>query len=223
MKYLLWFFIYSFFGWLMEVCVAFRNEGKFVNRGFLIGPYCPIYGFGCLMIIIFLDGYKDDLLVLFVMAALLCGTLEYLTSYLMEKIFRARWWDYSEKKFNINGRICLDTLIPFGILGCLMLRIIHPKVIEISSMINHNILYTLVVVVTTLFVIDNIVTFEIMNNIKNEFNSVRKDYTIKIRNKVDEIIRGKSKFHQRIMDAFPNYKMFQKNIDLRGKFKRKKK
>ena len=222
MKYLLSFFIYSFLGWLMEVCVSFKSEKKFVNRGFLIGPYCPIYGCGCLLIILFLDRYKDDLMVLFIMSIFLCGTLEYLTSYLMEKLYNARWWDYSDKKFNINGRVCLSTLIPFGILGCVMLRVINPKVMEMMNLINPKILYTIVIVITTLFVVDNIVTLEIMNNIKQEFNNVRKDYTIKIRKKVNEIIGSKSKLHQRIIDAFPNYKMLQKNIDIRGKFKRKK-
>lgn len=223
MEYLLWFFIYSFLGWCMEVCVAFKDEGKFVNRGFLIGPYCPIYGCGSLLIILLLDRYKDDFIVLFVMSALLCGILEYLTSYFMEKVFHARWWDYSDRLFNINGRVCLGTLVPFGILGSLMFTFIHPKIIFLCSLIDSKILYTIVVVITTLFVIDNIVTFEIMNNIKDEFNNVRKDYTIKIRKKVDAIIKSKSKFHQRIMEAFPNYKILGKNINIKEKFKRKKK
>lgn len=219
MEYLLSFFIYSFLGWLMEVCVTFKEEKKFVNRGFLIGPYCPIYGIGCLLIIFFLNRYKDDLLVLFVMSIFLCGILEYMTSFLMEKLFHARWWDYSDKKFNINGRVCLSVLASFGILGCVMLRFIHPKVIEIMSMINPNLLFVTTIVITTLFIVDNIATFEIMNNIKNEFSNVKKDYTRKIRAKVNEMIGNKSRLHQRIIEAFPNYKM----IDIRGKFKRKKK
>ena len=114
--YFLLFMTYAFLGWLMEVTLGLIQSKKFVNRGFLIGPYCPIYGFGGLLITFLLQKYVNDPIVLFFMALIICGILEYVTSYLMEKIFHARWWDYSNKKYNINGRVCLDTIIPFGLL-----------------------------------------------------------------------------------------------------------
>ena len=120
------FFIYAFIGWLMEVCFTFITDHKLVNRGFLIGPLCPIYGHGCLLILLFLKKFADEPITLFFMAMLICSLLEYFTGYLLEKIFKARWWDYSNRKFNINGRICLETLIPFGILGLLIVLIINP-------------------------------------------------------------------------------------------------
>ena len=115
--YFLLFIIYAIIGWCMEVICKLIQYKKFVDRGFLIGPYCPIYGVGALLITLFLNKYTQDPVVLFVMAVVVCGVLEYLTSYFMEKIYHARWWDYSSKKFNINGRICLSNLIAFGILG----------------------------------------------------------------------------------------------------------
>lgn len=111
--YFLLFFIYSVMGWILEITCKFIEYKKFANRGFLIGPYCPIYGFGALFITLFLGRYSNDIIALFVMTILICGVLEYFTSYIMEKIFKLRWWDYSRRKYNINGRICLDTLIPF--------------------------------------------------------------------------------------------------------------
>ena len=100
------FITYSIIGWVIEEIDILILQKKVVNRGFLIGPYCPIYGFGSLFIILFLNKYLDDPIVLFFMTMISCGILEYLTSFIMEKIFKTRWWDYSDEKFNINGRIC---------------------------------------------------------------------------------------------------------------------
>ena len=108
------FMFYSIFGWVLEVLGKLIECKRFINRGFLIGPYCPIYGVGAILITALLGKYQDDIIALFIMAIVLCGTLEYLTSYVMEKVFHARWWDYSQRKFNINGRVCLYTIIPFA-------------------------------------------------------------------------------------------------------------
>ena len=95
-KYVLLFFIYAFLGWIMEVIGKLIQQKKFINRGFLIGPYCPIYGHGAILITILLSRYKANPFILFFMAILICSILEYATSYFMEKIFHARWWDYSQ-------------------------------------------------------------------------------------------------------------------------------
>ena len=97
-KYVLLFFIYSFAGWLMETVQISIRQKKFVNRGFLIGPYCPIYGCGVILITLLLQKYAGDIPLTFILSILICGTLEYMTSYVMEKIFKARWWDYSRIK-----------------------------------------------------------------------------------------------------------------------------
>ena len=117
-SYLLLFFTASFLGWCMEVICKLIQFGRFINRGFLIGPWCPIYGFGTVLITLLLSKFTDDPLAVFALAMLLCGTLEYLTSYIMEKAFHARWWDYSAKKFNLNGRVCalLSAVLLFAVL-----------------------------------------------------------------------------------------------------------
>ena len=98
--YFFMFFCYSIFGWVMECICCSINEKRFVHdRGFLIGPYCPIYGYGAMYMYLFLNRYYDDLITLFVMAVVGTSLLEYLTSYFMEKIFKARWWDYSNVRF----------------------------------------------------------------------------------------------------------------------------
>ena len=120
------YYIYSVAGWIMETVSVSIQKRKFVDRGFLIGPYCPIYGTGVVAITVLLKKYSDDVVATFFMSIIICGILEYMTSYFMEKIFKARWWDYSAKKYNINGRICLETVVPFGILGCLVMYVLNP-------------------------------------------------------------------------------------------------
>ena len=138
--YILLFFSYSFIGWLMEVIIKLIQYKRLINRGFLIGPYCPIYGWGGILISLLLQKYVDDPLALFLFTIFICSILEYYTSYFMEKLFNARWWDYSSKKFNVNGRICLDTMIPFGLLGMLIMYVINPFLINVYKSIDFSII-----------------------------------------------------------------------------------
>ena len=124
--YFLWFMFYSFLGWVWETILCSLTEGHFVYRGFLNGPYCPIYGFGALIDIALLHWFDNPFL-LFLMGALLASVLEYLTSYVMEYYFHARWWDYSEKRFNLNGRICLEGALVFGLFAVILLKGIQPR------------------------------------------------------------------------------------------------
>ena len=136
----------------MEVTCKLIQYKRFINRGFLIGPYCPIYGYGALLITIVLRKYTNDPIVLFIMAIVVCGTLEYLTSYFMEKIYKARWWDYSKRKFNINGRICLETIIPFGLLGCFIIYISNPFFINLINKMNKNTINIIAIVLLVIFI-----------------------------------------------------------------------
>lgn len=123
----LWFVLYSVAGWVYESALCSASEKRFVNRGFLNGPYCPIYGSGAVLDILVL-GDVEDPVVLFFAAALLTGVLEYLTSWGMEKLFHARWWDYSERRFNIKGRVCLRGAIAFSSFSLVLLKVVHPVV-----------------------------------------------------------------------------------------------
>ena len=102
---ILLFFIYSFIGWLWETVYCSLKAKKFVYRGFLVGPYCPIYGFGVLSVLYFVEPFENNLLVLYVGSAVLVTILEYVTSYGLEKLFHASWWDYHDVPFNLNGRV----------------------------------------------------------------------------------------------------------------------
>ncbi len=212
--------IYSFLGWLMEVVTIFLESKKLVNRGFLIGPYCPIYGYGCLLIIILLHKYLEDPLVLFVMAILICSFLEYFTSYFMEKLFNARWWDYSNKRFNINGRICLETMIPFGILGTIIMYMVNPFFVGILEKIPFWILEIVAIILFIVYVSDSVISIIVINNFKNEIKLAEKDRTEEITKRVRKTLTKKGYLHKRLINAFPHFKTYKevlKDIETRIK------
>lgn len=213
--YFLLFISYAFLGWCIEVGCKLVQFKKFINRGFLIGPYCPIYGWGALAITILLKKYTYDILVLFIMSVVICSILEYFTSYFMEKVFHARWWDYSSKKFNINGRICLETLIPFGLLGLAIMYITNPFLLEIYQSIPPIVMHILSAVLFIIFIIDNIISSNVISTINVEGNKLVKDNTEEITERVKQILREKSWLHRRLIEAYPNLK------DIRIKIKSK--
>lgn len=187
----------------MEVTRILIHNKKFVNRGFLVGPYCPIYGYGALAMTFLLRKYQNDILATFIFSILICGVLEYFTSYFMEKIFHARWWDYTNRKFNINGRICLDNLIAFGILGCIILYITNPVILSLLSKIPNMLLHILSGVLFVVYIADNIISSKIILNLK-EISVNVKDNTEEISQKVKNIISKKSALHRRVVNAFPD-------------------
>lgn len=204
--YFLLFISYAFLGWCMEVTCKFIQYKKFINRGFLIGPYCPIYGWGALAITILLKRYMEDPLVLFVMSTLICSIIEYLTSYFMEKKYHARWWDYSNKKFNINGRICLETLIPFGILGVAIMYGTNPILFKLYNQIPQLVINILTAILFIGFIVDNIISSNIISSINVEGNKLIKDNTEEITEKVKKLLREKSWLHRRLINAYPGLK-----------------
>ncbi|MEG2322031.1 MAG: putative ABC transporter permease [Bacilli bacterium] len=210
-QYFLLFIVYAFFGWFLEVLNALIRQKKFINRGFLIGPYCPIYGVGGVLITLVLTRYHHDPIALFIMALVMCAVLEYLTSYLMEKIFKARWWDYSSKKFNINGRICLETMIVFGLGGCFTIYVANPLVIPIITSFNPIITNIVAITLLILFLFDLIVSFKIIANFKKAaFNFPKKDSTEEITKFVKEILAKKNIYTRRLMNAFPKVEAYIK-------------
>lgn len=209
--YFLLFFIYSVLGWCMEILNTFRVEKKFVNRGFLVGPYCPIYGLGILLILLSVKQFKDNFLVTFIFSILVCGVLEYLTSFTLEKIFNARWWDYSKRKFNIRGRICAENLLIFGILGSFIIYILNPFILSLLSSIPNILLNIFSIIIFICFIVDIIVSTNVILQIKHISTTLKKDNTEEISKKVKKIIQSKLVLQKRFLKAFPN---IRKSINL---------
>jgi uncharacterized membrane protein len=128
--YIWFFFIYAFIGWCLEVAYDAASHGRFVNRGFLNGPLCPVYGFGVVTVLTVLTPLKDNILILFVGSVILTSALEWLTGWVLEKTFHEKWWDYSSYPFNISGYICLKFSLVWGI-GCLLVvKVIQPIIYD---------------------------------------------------------------------------------------------
>lgn len=204
--YFILFLIYSFMGWSIEVVNSLISEKKFVNRGFMLGPYCPIYGYSAIIMVLYLDQYRDNVLTVFLLAVVVCSVVEYLVSYAMEKLFNARWWDYSNKKFNINGRVCLTNAFLFGILGVILVYFINPFLYKLISKMNTKVLMIISIILLVLFVIDFITSMGVTCKLKNSMKRIKKDSTEEMNKKVKEVIESKI-LNRRIFKAFPSFKI----------------
>lgn len=165
-KIVLLFFIYSFIGWLWETVYCSLKARKFVYRGFLVGPYCPIYGFGILGVLYFLEPLKQNIVILYLLSTVLVTILEYITSYGLEKMFHASWWDYKDVPLNINGRVALPVSLFWGI-GCvLIVRVIHPKVMLFEDFLSKKFGILLPIILLLLIMTDLIYTLGNMQAFK---------------------------------------------------------
>lgn len=197
------FIIYSVTGWIIEVIATYPDTKCFVNRGFLIGPYCPIYGNCAIAMILLLHNIKDPIL-LFILSIIICSVGEYVTSYLMEKIFHARWWDYTKNKFNLNGRICLVNSLAFGVLGFLLIKFVNPFVVGLITKLSPSMMNILFYTILILFLIDNVISFKVIFKIKNmSVKYVHLDNTKEITEKVKKILSD-NVLAKRVFKAFPN-------------------
>ncbi|MEG0912506.1 MAG: putative ABC transporter permease [Oscillospiraceae bacterium] len=227
-------FIYAFLGWCSEVIFAASNQGRFVNRGFLNGPLCPIYGFGVAAVIYLLAPLSEHLLVLYVGSVLLTSLLELVTGFLMEKLFHQKWWDYSDMPFNLGGYICLAFSLMWGIVCVLIVRVIHPLITGFVSIIPTTLGIILLCVFSATAIADLIVTLldvahfnrslgqldelaEKLDALSFTLGSGMSSSAIAVKEK-SEILRTEltekyeqhkadfNKRHQRLLTAFPNLK-----------------
>lgn len=140
-EYLLYFFICSFLGWTMETIYSYMVLGHFVNRGFLIGPICPIYGFGMLILVIWLSKYKKNYFKLFFVSAVILTIFEYTTSYCLDAFFKLKWWDYTNEFLNINGRISIYYTLVWGFISILVFKYIYPIIKKLTLFISKKMSY----------------------------------------------------------------------------------
>ena len=152
------FTFYSFSGWCLEVSYYFKNEKKFVNRGFLKGPFCPIYGFSIVTLILLLQQYKNNLLLLFIFAFFITSFFEYITGFILEKVFNAKWWDYTDDPFNIQGKVCLPYSLLWASGEVVIIKFINPVVEEILYDLPYIFNYLIFYCVVFYFLLDFLIT-----------------------------------------------------------------
>lgn len=204
------FIIYSFAGWCMEVLISLVLRKKLINRGFLVGPICPIYGVGALLLSAVLDANEPPL-VIFCVAFVGSAVLEYLASFVMERLFRVRWWDYTERPFNLNGRICLESILSFGIIGVLILKLITPALIGLFQSLPPTILILSASIVFFTVLCDIALSLWLILNVRITVGTVERDATDEISHRVQEILMDKGKLNRRLVKAFPNQKPTKKS------------
>lgn len=205
-KMAVWFLIfmtYSFLGWLMEVIIGVLQRHKLVNRGFLVGPICPIYGTGALLISWLLSS-TDNVFAIFCVGLVGGAILEYSVSFLMEKFFRVRWWDYSKKPFNLNGRICLESITGFGLLGVFIVKFTTPFFYHLFSNIYQPLMLALAAGLLAWLIADIALSLWLVLNVRVTVGTVERDATEEISTRVKEILMEQGKLKRRLVKAFPN-------------------
>lgn len=197
------FIFYSFAGWLIEVLISFIQKRRIINRGFLVGPICPIYGTGALLLSLVVNSTESPL-VIFCVAVVASAILEYIVSYLMEKIFRVRWWDYADQPFNLNGRICISAALSFGVIGVLMLKVITPALLGMIGSLPVAVLYIVAGLLAAWLVFDILLSLWLIFGVRVTVGTVQRDATDEISERVQEILMNKGKLNRRLVKAFPN-------------------
>lgn len=183
----LWVFLtYAFIGWCTEVTFEACLHGKFINRGFLNGPVCPIYGFGMLVVAALLTPLKDNLLLLFVGSVLLTSSLEFITGFALEKLFHDKWWDYSKEPFNIKGYVCLRFSLLWG-LGCVfVMKILHPLIMDVIHSIPARLGAALLCAACALLLTDTALTLSATIKLTKKLQAVQR-LSAKLRAVADDI------------------------------------
>lgn len=236
------FLIFSFLGWLLEVVYNTLVEGVFLNRGMLAGPYCPIYGFGGVLIIELLYPLKSSFWLLFLGCILVCSVVEWLVGWILDKIFHQQWWDYSDRPFNISGYICLSFSIGWGIGGTILMRDLFPPIEFLIQRIPRLGLFIIAGLGVAAIGLDALVTFKAMLQINNKLEGLVEareklrslsegigsnvaNRTIKLENATERLIRRPeldyklkeikkklSASERRILKAFPRIRMTKSKV-----------
>ena len=203
------FFFYSFVGWCIEVTLKFFQYHRFINRGFLTGPCLPIYGSGCALITAAIDGlvlvsrYESSYGSVFAVSFVLCGILEYLVSYFLEKRFHARWWDYSQKPMNLHGRIWIGNLMLFGLGGVIVVKIVNPLMYRLLTSIPIKARYITAIVLLMVLLADYIVSHFVLKLVKDSVEKSEADNTEAIGREVRRMLGDRSLFARRFANAYP--------------------
>lgn len=215
-EYIILFFIFSILGWLMKTTLKYIQFHRFINRGFLIGPYCPIYGFGTVAITAIINHFFPVIAMTwsgtFLMGAIVCGALEYFTSFILEKCFNARWWDYSTKPYNIHGRVWLGNIILFGLASMFIVKVIDPIYFDFIARFNDFTLEIVSLVIVTLMMFDCALSYVVLNHVKIYINKSELDNTEEISKEVLNLLKNHNFLHRRLRNAYPNLKVRPKKL-----------
>ncbi|MBR3273537.1 MAG: putative ABC transporter permease [Clostridia bacterium] len=200
------FFVYAIAGWCMEVILKYRQFHRFINRGFLTGPWLPIYGFGTVLITLGVNaiaGVEHSVGTTFLISFFLCGTVEYVASWIMEKRFHARWWDYSQKPMNLNGRVWIGNLILFGLAGVGIEYVANPLLFKLFDRISLRARAIIACALLVVIAADYVVTHFVLKLVKTGVETSEADNTEQISKEVRLLLSDRNYFYSRFADAYP--------------------
>lgn len=223
-----YYIIYAHLGWWLETIYASFKEKKFINRGFLFGPFCSMYGFGAVSLIYFLTPFENNLFLLFIIGVIITTVLEYITGYMLEKSFNTTWWDYSKEPLNLHGRICLSFSLLWGGISVILIKIINPifnKYSYITNTFYGKIILSIILVSMLLDFILTLISITKFNYLLDEFKTLHEEFKTKldIREKLElthleeqkiwqefklryeYIYKKLQKRYSRYLNAFPKY------------------
>lgn len=208
------FLIYAFFGWCTEVAYAALDTGKFVNRGFLNGPVCPIYGCGVLLVVVVLTPLKENLFILFVGSVILTTAIEFITGFLLEKIFHNQWWDYSNQPFNVCGYICLKFSILWGLACTFVMKLVHPAIYKMIQFVPHIPGLIIMIILLVAFACDMGITvasilkfnkrLRLMHEIADKLKVISNEIGENIYENVTEAVEKKEELQEKLEDSKEN-------------------
>ncbi len=223
-KYLLTYFFFSVLGWLWESVYCTAKERKWQNRGFLFGPLCPIYGFGSIIGLVYSDlntlGIIDPLpwWKIFIAGFLISMILEYPTSYILEKRFHARWWDYSNLPFNIGGRTSLITSMGFGIGAIVIVNYLIPFFEQALLIFPDLFIAVLSVLLVAIHSADFTLTVSHLTNFQRNIDEIERNFQNIMTKKVDDIFEKQSHLYGRTLERIVSFKMSKAHNMVAKKF-----
>lgn len=208
---ILYFFVYGFLGWCTEVIFAAFKQHRFVNRGFLNGPICPIYGVGVTLVIACLEAFQSNLLLLYISSVILVTVLEGVTGWAMDKLFHNKWWDYSKLPFNIGGYVCLLFSLIWGVAYVFIVYFVHPLIHQVLSLIPHTAGIALIAILGIALLSDMIVTtsaivkfnqyLELLKHITDELHAISNQIGAELYQNVMHVLDMQESSRQKLDDV----------------------
>ena len=228
--YFLYFVVYSFLGWICETTYCSIIDKKYINRGFLRGPFCPIYGVGAIVVIIILTPISDNIILLFLCGIIFPSILEYITGFLLEQLFNLKWWDYSDYKFNIQGRVCLLNSMLFGILSVVTVKFINPVITQLIAHMPLSEGIWICGILIAFFLVDTVITvykvlqlggklqeMHVLYQELKEKREIYKDIMQQSIDKIDELIEQENEKITHIKEQVNRLKKKLENTILKNK------
>ena len=208
---ILYFFVYGFLGWCTEVIFAAFKQHRFVNRGFLNGPICPIYGVGVTLVIACLEAFQSNVLLLYISSVILVTVLEGVTGWAMDKLFHNKWWDYSKLPFNIGGYVCLLFSLIWGVACVFIVYFVHPLIHQVLSLIPHTAGIALIAILGIALLSDMIVTtsaivkfnqyLELLKHITDELHAISNQIGAELYQNVMHVLDMQESSRQKLDDV----------------------